>query len=205
MTYARAHGRGGRVRLFSAALAPSYLLRKLGVLSDEKFQHQLMTLLTQVMAGLNMAEGQALFEWTFREYLWPTQRAEVVARLRAHQAQGAAVVLVSGMFAPCLALLGQHLNITHLIGTQLEVQAGHYTGRFLPPLITGDAKATHTRERFAAQGLEIDWEGSYAYADSITDRGLFSLVGHPVAVYADAKLHTLAQAQNWEIIGVPRT
>ncbi len=53
------------------------------------------------------------------------------------------------------------------------------------------------------RGLEIDFAASYAYADSISDRPLFEMVGHPVAVYPDAQLAALARERNWETILKP--
>jgi phosphoserine phosphatase len=53
--------------------------------------------------------------------------------------------------------------------------------------------------------MDVDWESSYAYADSITDAGLFNMVGHPVAVCPDDKLHELALLKNWEVIGKPKS
>jgi phosphoserine phosphatase len=52
--------------------------------------------------------------------------------------------------------------------------------------------------------LDVDWDASYAYADSITDQRLFDLVGNPVAVYPDAKLQRLAQVKGWEVLGTPK-
>lgn len=204
MRYASEHGRAGQVRVYYLSLLWPYLLRNLKILPEEKFQPQLMTGLAALLTGMTEAEGRALFEWLLHEYLLPTQRSDVIARLRQHQAQGHMVVLVSAQFLPCLELLGQHLQVAGVIGTRLEVEAGRYTGRILPPLITGPAKDTCTRELFAARALEIEWGASYAYADSITDQELLGMVGQAVAVYPDAKLHALAQAKRWEMIGTPK-
>ena len=133
-----------------------------------------------------------------------SQRADVVARLKEHQSQGHLVVIASGSFTPCLDLIGQHFGVADLIGTQLEVSNDKYTGRMIPPVITGKAKAEKIRELLSARGVEVDWSSSYAYGDSFTDREMLSLVGHPVAVYPDKKLFALATKQNWEMIGTPK-
>ncbi len=47
----------------------------------------------------------------------------------------------------------------------------------------------------------IDWSGSWALADRLSDLPILELVGHPVAVHADRKLRRLARQRGWEIIG----
>jgi HAD superfamily phosphoserine phosphatase-like hydrolase len=101
-------------------------------------------------------------------------------------------VVISGSFAPCLDLIGAHFGVENLIGTRLELRDGRYTGRSIPPVVTGPAKAELVRELLAARGLAVDWESSHAYGDSFTDREMLELAGHPVAVYPDAKLKALA-------------
>jgi phosphoserine phosphatase len=81
---------------------------------------------------------------------------------------------------------------------------GRYTGRIIPPVITGRDKERHALQFFSDRNIEVDWEASYAYADSITDTGLLGLAGHPVAIHPDEKLHALALSKNWEIIGEPK-
>jgi phosphoserine phosphatase len=71
--------------------------------------------------------------------------------------------------------------------------------------MTGHAKDHYSREFFTSNNMDVDWESSYAYADSITDAGLFNMVGHPVAVCPDDKLHELALLKNWEVIGKPKS
>jgi HAD superfamily hydrolase (TIGR01490 family) len=137
----------------------------------------------------------------FKEYLLPTERKEVIARLREHQAKGHAVLLVSAQLTPSLKLLGDLYSVDGVVGTEVELQNGRYTGRIVPPVITGADKDRYAREFFSARNIDIDWEASYAYADSITDTGLLNMVGHPVAVHPDAKLFDLAQSRNWEMIG----
>jgi phosphoserine phosphatase len=46
----------------------------------------------------------------------------------------------------------------------------------------------------------VDWNGSYAYADSQLDLALLRQVGHPVAVYPDEVLLAEARVQGWPLI-----
>jgi HAD superfamily hydrolase (TIGR01490 family) len=204
MKYEEINGRRGRARLYYASLLPGYFLNKSGLIKPESFQHTLIMGLTKFFKGSSLEEGAILFNWVVNEYLLPSERADVVKRLNQHQAEGHLVVIVSGSFTPCLDMIGRHFDVATLIGTQVEVQNEHYTGKIIPPLITGIAKAEKIRDLLSSRGMDVDWSASYAYGDSFTDRDMLNLVGNPVAVYPDRKLNKLARENNWEILGTPK-
>ena len=205
MKYSSDHGRKGITRAYYASLALPYFLNKYGLLSDETFNRIVTSRLAWMVKGMTEKEFVYASEWIVNEHALPTERSEVIARLRDHQSNGHMILLVSGWLTPSLKLLGTHYKVDGVVGTKLEMKDGHYTGRIIPPVITGADKDRYVRDFLSNNDLEIDWSSSYAYADSITDTGLFNLVGHPVAVYPDEKLSLLAQSKNWEIIGTPRS
>ena len=50
----------------------------------------------------------------------------------------------------------------------------------------------------------LTWsQDSFAYADSITDMGLFNIVGNPRPVYPDAELTQVAKEKGWPVLGTP--
>lgn len=203
MQYAAEHGRRLSALAYYGSVMPRYLLYKLNLLGDEAFLRPTIANLAWLIKGLDEAASQAVFDWVVFEYLLPTVRSDVATRLRQHQAQEHVVVLVSGSLIPGLRRVADHLGAVGVVGTQVEVRAGRYTGRIIPPVIIGKDKNHVTQAFFAERGIEVDWQSSYAYADSITDMGLFTLVGHPVAVYPEPKLRRYALAHNWEMIGDP--
>lgn len=204
MKYEEINGRKAAAQIYFTSLMPSYVLSKLGLIKGEAFQQTLMNGLTKFIKGLNLKEASSHFEWLANEFLLPSQRADMVARLKDHQSQGHLVVIASGSFTACLDLIGKHFGVADLIGTQLEVRNERYTGKMIPPLIMGKAKAEKVRELLSSRGVDVDWSSSYAYGDSFTDRDMLNLVGHPVAVYPDKKLFALAKEKNWEILGAPK-
>jgi HAD superfamily hydrolase (TIGR01490 family) len=204
MEYAEAHGRRRAARNYFVSLLPAYFLRKSGLMKAERYQQLIIRRLGWLVRGLDEAEGAALFEWVANDYLLRTKRPETAERLKEHRARGHRVAIVSGMFTPCLEWIGGHFGVTDLIGTGIEVTNGIYTGGIIPPVITGPVKAEYVRRHFSSRGLEVDWAGSHAYGDSFTDREMLGLVGHPVAVYPDARLHALAQERGWEVLGEPK-
>ena len=199
--YASEHGRKHAVRLYYAAVLPLYFLRKIKVIAEEIYQRPLVSHLAWLVKGMTADELSQASEWINKNYLLPTERPEIIKRLGWHQEQDHLIVLVSAQFLLSLETLGEHYHTHGLVGTKLEMQNARYTGRVIAPVTIGEAKDRCAREYFSTQGIEVDWQASYAYADSITDAGLFRMVGHPVVVHPAPKLFALAHRNNWEIIG----
>lgn len=200
MKYSSNNGRRGTARAYYASLILPYFLHKYHLLGDESFNRSVTSRLAWMVKGLTEKEFDSTSEWILKEHILPTERSKVIARLRDHQSNGHVILLVSGWLTPSLNLLGAHYKVDGVVGTKLEMSDGRYTGRIIPPVITGQDKDRCSREFFSSNKIEVDWEASYAYADSITDTGLFGMVGHPVAVSPDEKLLELARSRNWEII-----
>ena len=204
MAYAKTHGRSFDANAYYASLVPEVLLGKIKLGNPERFQRALIERLTWLFKDYTVEQANRAFEWVIDEYLLKQRRTDVIERLQSHQSQGHEVLVVSGMFAPALKVLCDRLGVRHFVGTQLEVQDDRYTGRIIPPIIKGKDKVEQARKYLKSKNMEIDWQASYAYGDSYTDRDMLESTGNAIAVYPDEKLNNLAKAQNWEILGSPK-
>ncbi len=202
MQYCKAHGRSLNVQMYYLSLAPLFYLRRLRLISEESFRRPWVPKLGWMLKGWTEEQGNAALRWVAENYIRPTGRDDMLGCLRDHAQAGHAIILVSAMLKPTLAVLGERLGVTGVVGTDVEIQQGIYTGRIIPPVCMGIEKDRLTRRFIAEKGQEIDFAASYAYADSISDRALLEMVGHAVAVYPDAQLAALATRQGWEIRGV---
>ena len=200
LKYASEHERKNRVRLYYASLVPDILLAKLFPSAVERFQRNIIARLAWLIQGWESQETIQAFEWIANEYLLPTARVKTLDRLKQHQAEGYRVMIVSGTFNPCLELICKQLGVTDWVGTQIEYQDGHCTGRIIPPVIKGVDKVEQVHRYFTEWTEQVDWASSYAYGDSFSDRDMLELVGHPTAVYPDPALRSLAQDRGWEIL-----
>jgi HAD superfamily hydrolase (TIGR01490 family) len=181
------------------------LWRALRLISEEDFRKPWVFKLGWLLEGWSEQEGLAALRWVAEAYIRPTALAETIARLRDHVARGDAVFLVSAMLKPTLRVIGDLLGVTDVVGTEVEINEGRFTGVVSARVCMGIEKQRLARETIAARGLDIDFANSYAYADSISDLPLFEMVGHPVAVYPDKELFAHARAKNWEILQETRT
>ena len=204
MKYSSEHNRKFFARRYYANIAPAYLLYKIKLMSRAKMQHSLLVYLSGMLEGLNQEEANAALTWLLKDYLLPTERSDVFKRLRDHQSKGHKVVIVSGMFMECAEIFKNIIGADGAIGTQPEFKDGKYTGKTIPPLVSGETKVTKVQELVKLRGWDVDWASSYAYGDSITDSYMLNMVGNPIAVYPDNRLNTLAKEKNWEILGTPR-
>jgi HAD superfamily hydrolase (TIGR01490 family) len=201
LRYVGSRGFKSRVRAYYASLLPRYLLRKFHLIPEEDLNRPAIANLGRLIAGWDVDMGAAAFEWVACEYLLPSKRKHVLARLEKHQANQHLVVLLSGVFVPCLELIGSELGVADLVGTRIGVKDGKYSGDILPPVITGKDKLPKVQKFFADRDLNVDWKASYAYADSIHDIPVLGAVGNPVVVHPDPDLLALARERSWEVIG----
>lgn len=95
-------------------------------------------------------------------------RADVAARLRWHQREGHAVVLVSASLGPYLTPLGDMLGVDAVLCTELEESGGRFTGELMGANCRGEEKVRRLASWSKASGLG-DVGPTYAYGDSAGD------------------------------------
>jgi phosphoserine phosphatase len=104
---------------------------------------------------------------------------------------------VSTGFTDMIAAIGQTVGAQIAVGSDLEMRDGRCTGRVTGPIVIGAQKGVAAKAKLAQLGYEVDYAHSFAYADSITDMGLFDCVGNPRPVYPDAELAKVAATRGW--------
>jgi HAD superfamily hydrolase (TIGR01490 family) len=204
LTYVSKHGRQMQARLMYLSLIPATFLYRLKLISGTEYDRMIMQGVASLLKGYSAAQVKATFEWLVPDFLFPTLRSETVEMIKDHQKQGHKVLLVSGAFQGALDVMVRLLGLDGGIGTGLEMNNEACTGKIASPLVKDEYKAILTREFCASHNWNINWAASYACADSISDRQMLEMVGHVVVVYPDSKLHALAQANQWQVLGTPR-
>lgn len=189
------------VRAFWYFHMPLYFLRKLKVISEERFRGPWAANLAWLARGWTSEQLQGLYDWIAHTYVTPHRREDTIARLAEHNAQGHLTVLVSTGFSGMIEAIGRTVGAQLAIGTDLQMKDGRCAGRVIPPLVIGAQKGHETRKRLSTRGIDVDYAASFAYADSITDLALFELVGNPRPVYPDAELAAVARQRGWPIHG----
>ena len=139
-----------------------------------------------------------LHENVIRPAIFPGTRDLIAQSRRA----GLQPVVVTGALEVSIRPLLADLGITEFVANRLEFVDGRATGRLSPPVLAGATKALWMREYAEREGLSLN--DSYAYADSMSDLPMLSVVGHPTAANPDARLRSTARRHDWPVIDLRR-
>lgn len=180
-----------------ARVLPLFAGRKLGLVDEARFREAWVMQMARLIAGWPAAKLDALYDRIVLDEMRQAIRADVAERVRTHAARGERVVLISGMFTGFAERFAQILGAEAALGTRLAMANGVCTGRIDGRGCAGAQKPIFMRDHAGAAAMGA----AYGYADSYSDVPMLSAVGHPVAVYPDAKLRAHAGAHGWDVIG----
>ena len=157
--------------------------------------------LKALCAGWPVEQVDAIVADTLHDLMTPMVYAEAVALFEEHSAAGRDVVLVSSSGEQVVRPIGEMLGADHVVATRMVVQDGRYTGD-IAFYAAGEGKALALRELAGERGYDL--AQSWAYSDSMTDRPMLDLVGHPTAVNPDKALRRHAAEHGWPVLQFAR-
>ncbi|MEO6886980.1 MAG: HAD-IB family hydrolase [Jatrophihabitantaceae bacterium] len=153
--------------------------------------------LAAMSTGWDVAQVREIVSETLHEIIDPIVYDEAVELIGMHKAAGRDIVIVSTSGEEVVAPIGAMLGADHIVGTQMIVEDGKYTGE-IGRYAYGPEKAVAVRE--LATELGYDLPACYAYSDSVTDVPMLEAVGHPFAVNADRALRKIAAEREWPVL-----
>lgn len=101
---------------------------------------------------------------------------EVMERLKFHKEQGCHILLISASPEVYLKYLKKNSCINMVIGTRLKIVNGKYTNKICGENCKGIEKVNRIQHYLKENDLEIDFEKSFGYSDSLSDKPMLSLV-----------------------------
>ncbi|MES1924518.1 HAD-IB family hydrolase [Salinisphaera sp. T31B1] len=150
------------------------------------------------LSGHGKRHIQSLARAFVADELMPALYAPVVERLRAHQAAGDRVALLSGTPQFIADALAEALDVDHAFAALCNSRGMRYTARPPQRHPYGPTKIDAAHALAAAAGLPLS--EAIAFGDSINDAYLFRVVGEAVAVQPDRRLSAAADGAGWEVI-----
>jgi HAD superfamily hydrolase (TIGR01490 family) len=171
----------------------AYLQYKLGILDMRNWTRNTM----QQFKGQREQDLVEEAAQGFNELVAASLYVEAEGLVREHLAAGHVVAIVSGATRFVVEPLAERLGVEHLLYTRLEVEDGLFTGRVDEPICYGEGKIYWLGQLVEEQ--DIDLARSWFYTDSITDKPLLDVVGHPVAVNPDPLLYREAVRRCWPV------
>jgi len=156
----------------------------------------------ELFAGRDVTEVTRCAQaWAQRELAKPAFLVqEVVAELQSLRAKGIEPVFVSGSFMEVLRPIAQHLDVSHVLATQLLHDGRRYNGRFKPPQTIGAGKAVAVRDFAQEHGAQL--QECWAYGDDVSDVDMLEVVGNAVAVIGDCALESIAKQRGWRCLHI---
>ena len=137
-----------------------------------------------------------LFEQVIKPAIYPGTRA----LLQKSRSMGLRQVVVTGALDVTIGPLLRELGIKDYVANRLEFVDGRATGRLVPPVMASASKASWIRSFAEREGLPLS--DCYAYADSMSDLPMLSIVGHPTATNPDLRLRSTALRHDWPIVSL---
>ncbi len=145
--------------------------------------------------GASVEEVQRLLDEHVSEFMLQKASPAAIRRIREHRAVGHRTIMITAAASAFVQPLAPLFDV--LIGAELEVRDGRYTGFMSQPPLVGEARSAWLRRYALQEG--VDLKHSYAYADSYSDLPLLRAVGNPVAVSPDSALFRYARRRRWHI------
>ena len=141
-----------------------------------------------------------LSEDLFEEVIRPAVYPGALQLLEKSCSIGLRQVVVTGALDITIQPLMRYLGITEYVANRLEFVDGRATGRLKPPVMASATKASWIRTYSEKEGLPLN--DCYAYADSMSDLPMLSVVGHPTATNPDLRLKSTALRHDWPIVSL---
>lgn len=136
----------------------------------------------------------------YYEDLHERLRPLAMEEIRAHQAAGHKVILVSASFKPILREVAKDVKSDWFICSQMEVEDGHYTSSIAHQPPEGEQKLIQLTAWADQTYGKGNWRLDYAYGDHHSDIPLLSAALKPVAVNPDSGLERTAKRAGWKIV-----
>jgi len=157
----------------------------------------LMTAGAKFMQGVREDSFVQLGEDLYRKRIAGRIYPETREIIRAHQAKGHTVAIVSSATLYQIAPAARELDIDRILCSRYEIANGEFTGNVVQPLCFGQGKLTAAESLAAELGLDLD--RSYFYSDSHDDLDLLERVGNPRPLNPSDQLRTVAVQRGWPV------
>ena len=131
------------------------------------------------------------------DFIEPIIFSDATKTVAAHRKAGDRILIISASGVHLVKPIAARLGIDEVLGIELEVAHGAYTGNTVGTLTYREGKITRLLEWLDAE--EENLEGASFYSDSRNDLPLLLKVDHPHVVNPDPVLREHAEQAGWPI------
>ncbi|WP_297842922.1 HAD family phosphatase [Pseudomonas sp.] len=149
------------------------------------------------MAGRTPEEVDHLVEPWVEDFIEPIIFSDACTAIANHRAAGDRILVISASGTHLVKAIAARIGIDEVLGIELEVKHGVYSGATTGVLTYREGKVTRLMEWLEAEGETLD--GASFYSDSRNDLHLLKRVDHPHVVNPDPVLREHAEKAGWPI------
>lgn len=186
---------------FFRDILPPYIGHKLKIYPTHRMRAYSMQLYMNALDRLSIKELNEFFG-SLAKNMRKDFNPLTINRFKKHYEEDIHTMLVSGAYTDLLTHFTDEFPFDTVIGTDIPILNGEVNKTEYLEHIQGAKKNKKINEYL--RDKVIDWENSFAYADSFSDLSVLERVGNPVAVNPDDDLRKVAINRNWEIIEVEK-
>ncbi|TDF81130.1 HAD family phosphatase [Pseudomonas sp. H9] len=149
------------------------------------------------LIGRTPDEVDHLVEPWVEDFIEPIIFSDATTAIAAHRKAGDRILVISASGTHLVRPIAERLGIDEILGIELQVENGVYTGKTQGVLTYREGKITRLLEWLDQE--EENLEGASFYSDSRNDLPLLRKVDYPHVVNPDPVLREEAETKGWPI------
>ncbi len=147
--------------------------------------------------GIEQNEMKKIVEEFYEKRLSKILYNDAIVMIKKMKAQGYKIYLISASAEFYLNQLYNIKEVDKVIGTKFALEHGFHRNEIIGENCKGDEKVKRLKEVLKSENVQVDFEGSYMFSDSLSDLPLFNLVGHPYLINF-RKTHDKIEILKWK-------
>jgi len=147
--------------------------------------------------GIEENEMKKIVKEFYEKRLSKILYKDAIGMIKKMKAQGFKIYLISASAEFYLRELYNIEEVDKVIGTRFTLENGLHRNQITGENCKGEEKVKRLKEVLKNESIEVDFENSYMFSDSLSDLPLFDLVGHPYLINFK-KTHDKIEILKWK-------
>jgi phosphoserine phosphatase len=180
--------------LYKYRLYLSYLQVRFGWVAIDSWADKVLREVISLIRSPDQKLLNTIMEFVVDTELWPKRRENVVSFLQDYHNQGAEIYVISAAYEPAVDIFARRIGKDRIkgIGTQVIITENGFA--LEDNLITRAHKLRRVNDIIGTKQIDV------ALGDTTTDLPLLERSKHPIAVFPDQELRSVAEKKGWQIM-----
>lgn len=148
------------------------------------------------IVGIAEKEMEILVKEFYSEVLSNIFYEDAISMIKKLKNENCLIYLISASPEFYLKEMYAIPEVDKIIGTEIMINDGRFVAEILGDNNKGHIKVKKLMNEIEKEELEVDWENSYMFSDSISDAPLLNLVGNPYLINY-GKTHDSIEILRW--------